>query len=148
MYVPSNWKVWLPRYKVSVTCPHLDAKMSCPLTLIRLRFWARAESACFFRCFPYVARPESWGSAGCLTWELELRVILVTGAWGAFLSQLDLDLFIPAPVDSEKKYKLSLNETSLRVYEPECFPFFCAISLKQDLSKLHLNVRHENYFYG
>lgn len=87
------------------TRPHLVGKPSCPLTLIWLRSWAKAESVCFFRCFPYGPGPESQFCVGslCLAWELELRVILVTGGWGAFLSQLDLDLFIPTPVDSRKK---------------------------------------------
>ena len=90
------------KYETSV-CPHLVLKPSCPLTLIWLRSWAKAESVCFFRCFPYRPGPDSWVSVGslCLVWVL--RVDLVTGGWAAFLSQLDLDLFIPTPVDSRKK---------------------------------------------
>lgn len=90
-------------YLVSVMHPHVVGKPSSPLTLIWLRSWAKAESVCFFRCFPYGPGPESRVSAGsvCLAWELELRVILVTRGWGPFLSQLDLDLFIPTPVDSK-----------------------------------------------
>lgn len=92
------------------TSPHLVAKASCPLTLIWLRFWARAESVCFLRCFPYRLGPESCSSAWLvfLAWVRELRVILVTGSWEA-LSQLALDLFIPTPV-SQKKKRLNPNE--------------------------------------
>lgn len=100
---------------------HLVVKTSSPLTLILLRSWARAESACFFRCFPYGPGPESGASAEsvCRAWDLELRVIRVTGGWGPFFWQLDLDLFITTPVDSgEKKRKeksFSLREKSIIV---------------------------------
>lgn len=47
-----------------------------------------------------------------LAWELELRVILVTVDWGAFLSQLDLDLFIPTPdARQQKEQKATFIQT-------------------------------------
>lgn len=103
-------------------CPHLVDKMSCPLTLIWLRSWARAESACFLRCFPYRPGTESWGSEGlgCLACELELRVILVTEGWGAFLFQLDLDLFITTPVNSRKSEQDKTSVTVIKVSFPPC----------------------------
>lgn len=93
-----NWFNWFSLYRTTVTCPYPVNKASCPLTLIWLRFWANAESVCFLLCFPYRLGPESGGSMWlvCLAWEL--RVILLTEAWEVFLSQLDLDLFIPTPV--------------------------------------------------
>lgn len=112
-------------------CPHLVGRACCALTLIWLRSWARAESACFLRCFPYKPGPESWESAGllCRVWALELRVILVTGCWGAFLSQLDLDLLIPTLTESEKT--------------PKRFIFLCAIKCHLDKSGPTF-VGHEN----
>lgn len=42
----------------------------------------------------------------CLAWELELRVIL---DWGAFLSPLDLDLFIPTPTAREQIFFFQIS---------------------------------------
>lgn len=42
----------------------------------------------------------------CLAWELELRVILDRGA---FLSPLDLDLFIPTPAAREQNFFFQIS---------------------------------------
>lgn len=66
-------------------------------------------------------------------------MILVTVDWGAFLSQLDLDLFIPTPAAGEQKATLTQKLTRWLVYLFHFF-FFLAISLSNGSFSFFFNI--------